>query len=31
MRMWDELERAAGSLADRHPAELFDRFLRWVR
>jgi hypothetical protein len=30
MRMWDELERAARALADRHPADLFDRFLRWT-
>jgi hypothetical protein len=30
MRMWDELEKVAG-LADQHPADLFDRFLRWMQ
>ncbi|GIE80926.1 hypothetical protein Aph02nite_68760 [Actinoplanes philippinensis] len=30
MRMWDELEKVAG-LDGQHPADLFDRFLRWMR
>jgi hypothetical protein len=31
MRLWDELEAAAGVLADEPPAHLFERFLRWSR
>lgn len=31
MRLWDELEAAAGVLADEPPGRLFERFLRWTR
>jgi hypothetical protein len=31
MRMWDELESAAGVLGHEPPVHLFDRFLKWSR
>jgi len=31
MRLWDELERAAGVLTDEPPVHLFERFLKWSR
>lgn len=31
MRLWDELEVAAGVLTDVPPSRLFERFLRWSR
>jgi hypothetical protein len=31
MRLWDELEAAAGVLADEGPTHLFERFLKWSR
>jgi hypothetical protein len=31
MRLWAELERAAGVLFDESPAHLFERFLKWSR
>jgi len=31
IRLWDELERAAGVLFDVPPRLLFERFLKWSR
>ncbi|GIE35367.1 hypothetical protein Ait01nite_084120 [Actinoplanes italicus] len=31
MRLWLELETAAGVLRHEPPAELFERFLKWAR
>jgi hypothetical protein len=31
MRLWTELEQAAGPLRHEPPAVLFDRFLKWAR
>jgi hypothetical protein len=31
MRLWTELEHAAGPLRNEPPSALFDRFLKWAR